>query len=465
VSVLTGDGEPEIDWMRHAKIRSTRSKLRSYFRRKQRQNLRDAGLIILMEYLNMFADVIQESSFLEESFSIPTTLEELDQFLPGNSNYQDLDDLLIDIGSSSDNNVMRTAIAKIFLVPQKTLASAESNSKQSLPRQLLDIVNAKRQSALDVSSALEEEEVNFETIDDVGKVDDTSSTLENVVVNGSGLLASSPSSTATEFQRISINGDNLIVNSGNVDIADPEHVCPSCLPIFGDEIIGTRPHGVDNDDFVTTVHRGSCGIAMKAKNESRSRYGSKQTYDKSSNGGTWKRNRWGIKSSWTSRLKKRLGGLKLKQQSLGENDESNDFQSLDLVDLVWDESYAMGQKFLYLAEISLICEDRKLLLADCSEIVSDMSEIVKTGSLSTKEHAILNFLVKVESLNHLQQLMNRLRDIRSVMSVERNVSIKSGEMMIDFFIFVFSSLKIYLVSYQLPNIEFSLARHCSIDYP
>lgn len=409
--------------MKHAKIRSTRSKLRSYFRRKQRQNLRDAGFIILMEYLSTFADVIQESSFLEESFSLPTTIEELNQFLPGNSNYQDVDDLLIDIGSSNDNNVMRTAIAKIFLVPQKTLASAESNSKQTLPRQLLDIVNAKRQSAFDVSSALEEEEVNFETIDDIGKVDETSSTLENVVVNGSGLLASSPSSTTTEFQRMSINGDNLIVNRGSIDIADPEHVCPSCLPIFGDEIIGTRPHGVDNDDFVTTVHRSSCGIAMKAKNESRSRH-SKQSNDESTNGGTWKRNRWGTKSSWSSQLKRRLGGLKWKhqQQSLGENDGSNDFQSLDLVEIVWDESYAMGQKFLYLTEISLICEDRKLLLADCSEIVSDMSEIVKTGSLSTKEHAILNFLVKVESLNHLQQLMNRLRDVRSVMSVERNVS-------------------------------------------
>jgi (p)ppGpp synthase/HD superfamily hydrolase len=101
---------------------------------------------------------------------------------------------------------------------------------------------------------------------------------------------------------------------------------------------------------------------------------------------------------------------------------TSDVKSLDLVDLIWDKSYAVDEQFLFLAEISLICEDRKLLLADCSEVVSDMSEIVKTGSLSTKEHAILNFLVKIESLDHLQKLMNSLREIPSVMSVERTVS-------------------------------------------
>jgi (p)ppGpp synthase/HD superfamily hydrolase len=36
VSVLTGQGKPSTDWMRFAKSRSTRSKLRSYFRQKQK---------------------------------------------------------------------------------------------------------------------------------------------------------------------------------------------------------------------------------------------------------------------------------------------------------------------------------------------------------------------------------------------------------------------------------------------
>ena len=36
VSILTGEGKPSTDWMRYAKSRSTRSKLRSYFRARQR---------------------------------------------------------------------------------------------------------------------------------------------------------------------------------------------------------------------------------------------------------------------------------------------------------------------------------------------------------------------------------------------------------------------------------------------
>lgn len=37
VSILTGGGKPSTDWMRYAKSRSTRSKLRSYFRAKQKE--------------------------------------------------------------------------------------------------------------------------------------------------------------------------------------------------------------------------------------------------------------------------------------------------------------------------------------------------------------------------------------------------------------------------------------------
>lgn len=36
VNILTGEGKPALDWMRYSKARSTRAKLRSYFRSKQR---------------------------------------------------------------------------------------------------------------------------------------------------------------------------------------------------------------------------------------------------------------------------------------------------------------------------------------------------------------------------------------------------------------------------------------------
>jgi GTP pyrophosphokinase len=37
VSILTGEGKPSTEWMRYAKSRSTRSKLRSYFRSQQKE--------------------------------------------------------------------------------------------------------------------------------------------------------------------------------------------------------------------------------------------------------------------------------------------------------------------------------------------------------------------------------------------------------------------------------------------
>ena len=70
----------------------------------------------------------------------------------------------------------------------------------------------------------------------------------------------------------------------------------------------------------------------------------------------------------------------------------------------------------------IIANDRKLLLADCSIIASTNSEILKTGSSSTSEHCVLEFLVRVRDLEHLQILMDKLLEVKSVMTVERRVS-------------------------------------------
>ena len=431
---MTGNGKPEIDWMRFAKIRSTRSKLRSYFRRKQRQSLRDAGEILLDDFLTMYGDIIQESSFLEEPFEIPSSVEDLSQFLPGKTNYQDVDDLLIEIGSNHDRNTLRTAIAKIFLVPQKILVNAESNRSQILSSQMLDVVNAKRQSALDVSFALGEEDELFDgdieiSQEDGNGVDKVTNEGARELVNGTN--GSPPSQIMSQRlhrpSETSINGSHMPTN-GLVEIANSKKVCPACLPVFGDDIIGTRPPGMDANDFVTTVHRCDCGIVLQAKNQINAKQGEAQ----SSKGSNLRKNGRKLKSSFKSRLKPFLTGLNQygysnmdnSDQSSIEDKRSPKSQSTELVDIVWDDSPEVGEKVLYLTQISLICNDRKLLLADVSEVVSDMSEIVKTGSLSSEDKAtaVLNFLVKVESLDHLQKLMYSLSEIESVMSVERHVS-------------------------------------------
>jgi (p)ppGpp synthase/HD superfamily hydrolase len=98
VSILTGEGGPTTDWMRFAKSRSTRSKLRAYFRTKQHDSVAKSGELMFFDYLLHHRGEIQDSSYLGYKFSIPTDKVELSRFLPGRSHYTDVDELLFAIG-------------------------------------------------------------------------------------------------------------------------------------------------------------------------------------------------------------------------------------------------------------------------------------------------------------------------------------------------------------------------------
>ena len=415
VNVLPdGTGKPDKDWIQFATARSTRSKLRSYFRREQSQSYRDAGEILLMNFLNMHAKVIEDSSYLEEPFEVPSTVEGMNKFLPGKSNYEDVDNLLIHIGNKDEDNFLRSVMAKIFLVPQKTLAKADENPSRLISKQTLDEVNAKRKSALDAGTVLWDDNDDDENMEmSMDSSDDQDDDKLETFVNGPHFYKSSPTT---------INSSHTAVR-GSVEIADPEHVCPACLPIFGDEIIGTRPHGTDSNDFVTTVHRSSCDIVLRARNDVKNtqiEYKEEKSEPKGSgqNGIRMKRT---IKSPVKSYDVNKNFVTEMKEAAKCNNSKYGS-PEIDLVGLVWDESYAIGEKILYISGVSLICEDRSLLLSDCSKVVSEMAEIVKTESITTNEHANLNFQVKVKNLDHLQELMDKLNEIESVMSVERRVS-------------------------------------------
>ena len=393
VSVLTGKGRPSLDWMRFAKIRSTRSKLRSYFRRKQKESLRDAGAILMNDFLDMYGDLIKNESYLEESFEVPRMAEDVERFLPGKSQYTDIEELLTDIGSNHDREFLRTAVAKIFLVPQRALAEAEDERHKHISQKILEEVNRIRQNAVDADLALASDGDDYDQ-DDVILSDvlfkpmmQTKPTMPEKV---------SPNTPATSMgaQITSVNGD--------IEIADPDQLCEECLPVFGDEIIGTRSKD-DSYDSITTVHRCGCKILQTAINQEKSLGIPADD--------SIKKSRFSI----PSRLKSKVG----KRNRARFDEDSHASDNLETVPLKWDKSYTQDEEVLYFTEITVVAQDRKYLLADCSEVVSEMSEIVGTGSLSTKEDAIFEFLVKVESIDHLQKLMDALMNIESVMSVER----------------------------------------------
>mmetsp|Transcript_99585 Transcript_99585/g.287467 ORF Transcript_99585/g.287467 Transcript_99585/m.287467 type:complete len:1056 (+) Transcript_99585:222-3389(+) len=375
VSIQTGRGKPSTDWMRYAKSRSTRSKLRSYFRAKQKENLRDAGQILLMDYLWMHAPLIRKESFIEGEFSVPATIDEVAALLPGNTQYDDIEELLIAIGKQTDRSMLHSFVSKLFKVPLRVLVDAEKDKGTFLPEKVLEAVNQNRKRAKDAAAAIAS----------------ALSSPSPKTSNGDEGSWPKPAEPIEKAMKTILIGD--------VEYADPEHICNECLPIYGDEIIGTRPEG--RNDATPKVHRVGCPHAQRAINRviaqrsgtSKSRFDFKDRID-----------------SVTLRRSVRNPAL-LRQSPLAVEVPVN---------LQWAEFPGPGEAELsFPCEVVVHAEDRKLLLADCSEVVSELSEIIKTGSQTTKEHATLVFLIRVRGIEELQKLMDSLQHIRSVMAVER----------------------------------------------
>lgn len=374
VSIQTGEGKPATDWMRYAKSRSTRSKLRSYFREKQRESLREAGEILMMDYLWMHGPVLEQNTFLSDKLIVPTTTAELAKFLPGRTRYQEIDDLLIDVGKKHDRSFLHATVARIFLVPQKFLIEAEEK-RRGISHSVVEAVHKNRRLAKDAAKA-------------ASTRDNTASGLHRPPYYDETISASLEESMDTAFS----------ASSGHAEYADPEHLCDDCLPVYGDQIVGTRPI---NEHEITTVHRVGCPHAQLAINHS----SAPKVHDNSPLDRI---------NSVALRIMKKSGRF-----SSGHGATEPTTQQVP-VQLQWPESYEMGEEPLpFLTEIAVVAQDRKLLLADCSEIVSEQAEIMRTGSSTSYEHATLVFLVKVANLEHLQGLMDSLGAVRSVMSVER----------------------------------------------
>jgi len=265
----------------------------------------------------------------------------------------------------------------------------KKNRASLIPKSVLDAVYERRQKAKDAAAAIASAQ---------SSISSQSATDPRTEILGSE--GSKPNNAGEELP---LRSRMTIIDSDeSIEYADPEHLCTDCLPVYGDEIIGTIP--VDNSIEATPkVHRVCCSIAQRAINRELAE-SQKSTADFSSNEPV---------------NQQQVDSVNLQQGVSGR------FQDPDIivkpVKLQWS-AYpgASGEKeHFFPCEIVVHCQDRKLLLADCSETVSELSEIIKTGSLTTNEHATLVFLVKIRCLDDLQKVMDSLRRIPSVMAVER----------------------------------------------
>ena len=370
-------------------------------------SLWEAGQILVMDYLWIHGPLIEKLSYIEGYFTIPTTVEELAALLPGNSQFDDIDELLIKLGKQHDRALLHSSVSKLFKVPQKLLINAERNRASLIPKSVLDAVYDRRKKAKDAAAA-------------AASAQSSSATVKPAAIDTEIHIPSSDwpkpkhaNASIFSLESRTINGDDD--DESSIEYADPEHLCTECLPVYGDDIVGTLP---ENDTIEATpkVHRLCCSIAQRAIN--RELAGSKRqaAADFSSNQNICQQ--------------QQVDSASLRR---GVNMKNGQFQDPPItevpVKLQWSAFPGRNadehEHFSFPCEIVLHCEDRKLLLADCSETVSELSEIVKTGSQTTNEHATLVFLVKIRCLDDLQKVMNSLRQIPSVMAVERRVSSSS----------------------------------------
>lgn len=389
VNILTGEGKPATDWMRYAKSRSTRSKLRSYFRARQKESLREAGKILLMDYLWIHGPLIERASYLEYQFEVPTKVEDLAAFLPGKTQYTDVDDILIAVGKNHDRMFLHKLVSQLFEVPKKLLISAEEKRRASIPGSVAAAVNMRRKRARDAAEAAASPHTGNDMY--------PSNTTDVYAPNPLGSMYS---------VEARLSGLDI-----GFEYADSEHLCEECLPIIGDEIVGTR---LPDSDSATIVHRVGCPHAQRAINQAiaSQKIKSLQTLINQKKLTDGKKGAKGVDS--VSLRKSRIQVWGKRAASAAKYVAST--QPVP-VRLMWSDLDEETGTFL--SEVVIHAQDRKLLLADCSEVVSETVEIVKTGSQTTNEHATLIFLVSVNSLSQLQSLMDRLSKIRNVLSVER----------------------------------------------
>jgi len=290
--------------------------------------------------------------------------------------YSDVEDLLVDVGKKYDRTFLHQTISKLFDVPHSVLSNAEKTSP--IPPSVSNEVRERRRLAKDAKFAA----------DNAVNGVDANGTSRPVPNNNKVVADASASPPVPPVE------DKILVNREEIEYADPEHLCESCLPVHGDEVIGTRLRNPESG--TTMVHRLGCPRAQRAINQA------KRTV------------------SVSNPLQSRIDSITLKLMRNSRFASKDGFQDEVPVKLEWaDFNELNGNTCMYTAEVLVVAEDRKLLLADCSEIVSEQAEIVKTGSATTNEHATLVFLVKVTGLDHLQRLMDQLTRVQSVMSVER----------------------------------------------
>ncbi len=89
------------------------------------------------------------------------------------------------------------------------------------------------------------------------------------------------------------------------------------------------------------------------------------------------------------------------------------------IDVSWDT--ARGQSFV--VQLRLVVEDRRNMLRDITQAIADVDTNVRAAEMRTPEDttAVGIFVVEVSSLSHLNRILDKVRKVKGVLSVIREV--------------------------------------------
>ena len=91
-------------------------------------------------------------------------------------------------------------------------------------------------------------------------------------------------------------------------------------------------------------------------------------------------------------------------------------------------SWETGSDHSFVVQLEMLVEDRKHMLRDISQVISELNTNLKAAEMVSKDTmAVGKFVVEVTNLTHLNRVIDKVRKIKGVSSVRRSRSWRSGE--------------------------------------
>lgn len=107
--------------------------------------------------------------------------------------------------------------------------------------------------------------------------------------------------------------------------------------------------------------------------------------------------------------------------SIHRDDCLNIIENEDVIDRLIEVEWIIGEEISLQAKIQILAEDKNGLLVDITKILTELKiEMVSIyARTNKKKEAILNVIVKIDNVKKLEKLMQKIKNIKEVIDVQR----------------------------------------------